>query len=222
VRAGRGPLGILGGTFDPIHVGHLALAREAQRALGLERVLFVPNADPPHKDRDVTAPEHRAEMVRLAIEGEPTFVLSRTELDRPGPSYAVDTVAEVAGRSRAEGRPEPWFLLSVEAFRDLPSWRDPRRILELARLALAPRPGALPPDADWIARHFPGLEPRVTLLEGPNIDVSATDIRARIRRGQRIDQLVPAVVARYIEDRGLYGAVARSAPALASGATEGP
>src|SRR6188508_2732803 len=133
-------LGILGGTFDPIHLGHLALAREARDALDLERVLLVPNAVPPHKGAGVSAAEHRAAMVRLAIADDPGLEFSSLELDRPGPSYAVDTVIAVAERSRAQGRPEPWFLLSDEALAELPTWRQPERILDLARVAAAPRP----------------------------------------------------------------------------------
>ncbi len=108
-------IGILGGTFDPIHDGHLALAREALAELDVEQLLFVPNADPPHKqDQRVTAAVHREAMVALAIAGEPAFALSRIELERPGPSYAVETVAALAAQSLAEGRPEPWFVLSAE------------------------------------------------------------------------------------------------------------
>ena len=197
-------LGILGGTFDPIHLGHLALAHEARRALDVERVLFVPNADPPHKDATVTAPEHRAAMVRLALEGEPAFELSPLELERPGPSYAVDTVAAVAERSLGEGRPEPWFVLSDEAFADLPTWREPRRILELARVAVAPRPGTPRVDRAWTAQHFPGLESRITFLDGPQVDIAATEIRERVGQGQSIEGLVPDAGARYIAAHGLY------------------
>jgi nicotinate-nucleotide adenylyltransferase len=217
-QAPGGPraLGILGGTFDPIHLGHLALAHEARRSLDLERVLFVPNADPPHKDETVTAPVHRAAMVRLALAGEPNFELSPLELDRPGPSYAVDTVAAIAARSEAEGRPEPWFILSDEAFADLPTWREPRRILELARVAVAPRPGAPRLDRSWTAERFPGLESRVVLLQGPRVDIAATDVRARIAQGRSIVGLVPDVVADYIAQHGLYRGEAPAAPAVAS------
>ena len=136
-------LGILGGTFDPVHDGHLALAREAMRELDLEQVLFVPNADPPHKqEQAVTSAPQREAMVAMAVSDEPRFLLSRIELDRPGPSYAVDTVSELAVRSRAEDRPEPWFILSAEVLEEFDTWREPERILELCRIAVAPRPGS--------------------------------------------------------------------------------
>lgn len=204
LMAGPGAMGILGGTFDPIHVGHLALAREARRALGLERVLMVPNAIPPHKGPGVSAPEHRAAMVRLAIADDPDLELSSLELDRPGPSYAVDTVSAVAGRSRAEGRPEPWFILSDDALVELPTWRQPERILERARIAAAPRPGSPRPSRLWLEEQFPGRSSRITLLDGPNVDIAASDIRARVGRGEDVSGLVPEAVAAYIAAQGLY------------------
>lgn len=209
-RVGEGDakaFGILGGTFDPIHDGHLALAAEALRELDLEHVLFVPNADPPHKqDQTVTHSTHREAMAALAIEPEPHFVLSRIELERPGPSYAVDTVAELAERSRVEGRPEPWFVMSAEVLDGFASWREPEHILELCRVAVAPRPGAQPLDASWVAQHFPGRESRFAFLPGPELDIASTGIRERLARGESIDGLVPDSVARYIERADLYDA----------------
>lgn len=204
--AGLRAIGILGGTFDPVHEGHLALAREAQTVLDLESVLFVPNADPPHKPAaTVTPAAHREAMVALAIEAEPAFALSRLELERPGPSFAVDTVTELARRSRAEGRPDPWFVMSSEALRGLPSWRQPQRILELCRVAVAPRPGGRLTDAGWVAEHFPDRDDRFAFLPGPELDISSTVIRERCLRGAPIDGLVPRAVADYIADHGLYG-----------------
>jgi nicotinate-nucleotide adenylyltransferase len=198
-------LGILGGTFDPVHSGHLALAGEAVAILDLDHILFVPNADPPHKrDQAVTPAVHREAMVALAIGSEPDFVLSRIELERPGPSYAVDTVAELADQSRREGRPEPWFVLSAEVLEDFHTWRQPDRILELCRIAVAPRPGAEPLDRAWVEAHYPGREGRFSFLPGPELDIASTTIRERVARGQAIVELVPAAVADYIEDEGLY------------------
>lgn len=202
-------LGILGGTFDPVHDGHLALAREALAELDLERVLFVPNADPPHKQQQVvTSARHREAMVALAIAPEPAFELSRIELERPGPSYAVDTVAELAERSRAEGRPEPWFVMSAEVLDDFAGWREPDRIMRLCRVAVAPRPGAGPLDRHWVAEHHPGFEDRFAFLPGPELDIASTRIRERVAAGQPIDDRVPDVVVRYIEAEGLYRAAA--------------
>lgn len=199
--------GILGGTFDPVHEGHLALAAEAMRELDLDHVLFVPNADPPHKrDQSVTPSQHREAMVALAIEPTPAFVLCRLELERPGPSYAVDTVAELARRSQAEGRPEPWFVMSAEVLDDFHAWRAPQRILELCRIAVAPRPGAEPLDVSWVGSRFPGREDRFRFLPGPELDIASTAIRARVGAGQSIAGLVPASVLDYIERFGLYQA----------------
>ena len=204
--------GILGGTFDPVHEGHLALAAEARAVLDLGHVLFVPNADPPHKqDQRVTPSMHREAMVSLAIEGRPGFVLSRIELERPGPSYAVDTVADLAGQSRADGRPEPWFVLSAEVLDDFHTWRQPERVLDLCRIAVAPRPGAEPLDQSWVTQHYPGREDRFAFLPGPELDIAATDIRERVARGEPIDTLVPDSVASYIAAQGLYLAERRAA-----------
>lgn len=202
---GRRAFGILGGTFDPVHAGHLALAGEARTVLGLTHVLFVPNGDPPHKQvLDVTASEHREAMVALAIEAEPAFILSRIELERPGRSYAVDTVAQFAALSRAEGRPEPWFIMSAEILDDFGSWREPLRILDLCRIAVAPRPGADSLDRAWLARHYPGREDRFEFLPGPELDIASTAIRERVGRGLPIASLVPGAVERYIMEHGLY------------------
>lgn len=199
------PLGILGGTFDPIHLGHIALARQALIELDIEQILVVPNADPPHKqDQPVTPAVEREAMVALAIANEPELVLSRLELEREGPSYAVDTVAEVAGRSVGEGRPEPWFILSSEAFEAFDMWRDPERILESCRLAVAPRAGADPAEAARMVASFPGFEDRFSFLDGPMLDVASTEIRQKVARGELIDDLVPDAVADHIREYRLY------------------
>jgi nicotinate-nucleotide adenylyltransferase len=143
-------------------------------------------------------------MVALAIEPVPAFVLSRLELERPGPSYAVDTVAELARRSHEEGRPEPWFVMSAEVLDDFHAWRAPERILELCRIAVAPRPGAEPLDDSWVRARFPGRERRFRFLPGPELDIASTGIRARVASGRTITGLVPASVLRYIEEHGLY------------------
>lgn len=199
--------GILGGTFDPLHLGHLALAHEALSELDLDRVLFVPNAAPPHKpEQAVTRASHREAMVVLAIEPVPAFELSRIELQRPGPSYAVDTVTALARQAREENRPEPWFVLSAEVLDGFHGWRQPERILELCRLAVAPRFGAGPIDREWVARHYPGREDRFAFLPGPELEIASTTIRDRVRQGLPVDDLVPAAVERYILDHGLYRA----------------
>jgi nicotinate-nucleotide adenylyltransferase len=143
-------------------------------------------------------------MVTLAVESEPAFVLSRIELDRPGPSYALETVIELAALARAEGRPEPWFVMSAEVLEGFDTWRQPERILDHVRLAVAPRPGADALDHDWVERHYPGRAGRFTFLPGPVLDVASTTIRERIAAGVDIGGLVPPTVARYIDEHALY------------------
>ncbi|HEX5012696.1 MAG TPA: nicotinate (nicotinamide) nucleotide adenylyltransferase, partial [Candidatus Limnocylindrales bacterium] len=133
-----GSVGLLGGTFDPIHHGHLAIAEDAREALGLERVLFVPAASPPHKPgRPVTDPDDRLAMVRLAVASNPAFAVSEVEVARGGTSYTVETLVVL----RHAGIADPWFILSEEALAGFPTWREPERILDLCRLAVVPRAG---------------------------------------------------------------------------------
>ena len=207
----RGSVGVLGGTFDPIHFAHLAVAEEAREALGLEKILFIPAAMPPHKvDRPVSEPHHRLAMVELAIADNPAFEASRVELDRSGPSYTVDTLERLAATAAAaDPRPDGErrdlvLIMSAEAFRDLRSWRRPERILELARLAIVPRDGF--PDASraFLAEHFPGFEDRASFLRGPRLRLSASELRERAANGRSLRYLVPDAVAAYIGDHGLY------------------
>lgn len=200
-----GTVGMLGGTFDPIHLGHLAVADEAREALGLERILFVPAGRPPHKaGRPITPAPDRLAMVELAIAGNPAFSVSSVELDRPGPSYTADTVAALLDGPDAPS--EVTVILSVELFGTLATWHEPERLLRLARVAVAPRAGHRPAGRSFMAEHFPGLEDRVTFLDGPHLGVSGTDIRARAAVGRSIRYLVPPAVAAYIGDHDLYTA----------------
>ncbi len=196
-----GSLGILGGTFDPIHHGHLAIAEEARETLGLERVLLVPAARPPHKPgRPVTAAEHRLAMVRLAAAENPALDASPMEVDRGGDSFTVDTLEAL----RREGCEDVWFILSSDALAGLPTWRDPDRILELARLAVMPRGGQATIDERWVGEHFPGREDRIRFLPGPLLPISGSVIRRRVAAGRSIRYLVPDAVARYIAQHRLY------------------
>jgi nicotinate-nucleotide adenylyltransferase len=200
----RGSIGVMGGTFDPIHVGHLAVAEEAREVLGLERILFVPAGSPPHRPA-ATAAEDRAAMVGLAIEGNPAFELSRVELDRPGPSYTSDTVTALADIERAAGRePDLTFILSAETLADLPTWHEPDRILATCRIAVVPREGYPAPERAWLDATFPGRADRIDLLEGPRLGLSSTAIRARVAAGRSTRYLVVPAVARYVEDHRLY------------------
>jgi nicotinate-nucleotide adenylyltransferase len=202
----HGALGILGGTFDPIHIAHLAVAEEARETLGLEGVLFIPAGRPPHKlDRTITPGDDRLAMIRLAIAGNPAFAASRMELDRDGPSYTVDTLLALRDERLAAGKtPDLVLILSAEALADFGSWREPQRVLELATLAVAPRDGF--PDATRasIGRDFPGLGDRVLLLDGPRLRVSASELRARAAARRSVRYLVPDAVAAYIDDHALY------------------
>ena len=199
-------VGVLGGTFDPVHYGHLAIGETAREALDLSCVLFIPAGMPPHKpDRTITAPLHRLAMVELAIADNPSFGVSGIEIERVGPSYAVETMSELVDAAVSDGRPDEFtFILSAEAFRELPSWREPRRLLELCHMAVVPRPGARPPGRSWMEEHFPGLEDRLIVLDGPHLRISASEIRDLASRGRSIRYLVPPPVERYIEEHHLY------------------
>ena len=193
--------GFLGGTFDPIHDAHLAIAEQARGELGLSGVLFVPARMPPHKlGRAVTHPAHRLRMVELAVAGRPGLRVDDLELGRSGPSYTVDTAEELVG---VLGR-DPWFILSVEALRQLPGWHRPRRLLELVRMAAVPRAGVTAPDGTWFAEHFPDQVGRFRLLTGPHLSHASSEIRRFVAEGRPIDHLVPPAVERYIREHGLY------------------
>ncbi len=196
-----GSVGILGGTFDPIHHGHLVIAEEAREALGLERVVFVPAATPPHKPgRPVTDPEHRLAMVRLAVDGNPFFAASDVEVERGGSSYTVDTLEALL----AGGLADPWLILSSEALAGFPTWREPSRILDLARLAVVPRGGHDALGTVWFAERFPGRDDRVRFISGPLLPISGSVVRRRAAAGRSVRYLVPDAVAHYIADHALY------------------
>jgi len=199
-------IGILGGTFDPIHDGHLALGQAAFDLLNLEHVLFVPAARPPHKVGDrVTDPEIRCRMVELAIAGNPAFELSRIELERPGLSYTIDTLRALAAERTNRGAPaELTLILSVESLLGLHEWEDPTGILDIARVAALPRPGTPTPNRAWLTRHFPGREDRFLYLDGFHLSHASRELRALAARGRSLRYLVPDAVADYIRREALY------------------
>ena len=212
VPAGAGPIGILGGTFDPPHLAHLAVAEEAREALGLSRVLFVPAGQPWQKaGHPVTPGRLRLAMVERAVAGNPGFVADPREVDRPGPSYTDETIAELA----AETGSEPWFILSAEALAGFATWRDPERILGLARICVVPRDGS--PDAALATfrERFPGAADRLIILDQPRLAISSTQIRARVRAGRSIRYLVPDAVVDLISEYALYVADPVPVPAPA-------
>lgn len=201
-----GSLGVFGGTFDPIHLAHLAVAQEAAEVLGLERILFVPAGQPPHKpDREITPAADRLAMVELAIADNGRFAIDRQELDRSGPSYTVETLEAMHASSTVAGRaPDLTLILSSEAFLGLTTWRAPRRVLELARFAVAPRDGYPSAGSAFMSEHFPDLTGRVVFLDGPRMRLSASELRQRAAAGRSLRYLVPDAVAAYIDDHALY------------------
>lgn len=196
----------MGGTFDPIHLGHLAIAEATREALDLQRVLFLPAGRPPHKPRAVVASvEDRVAMIELAIAGNRAFVLSRIDVDRDGPSYTADSVDLIATVERAAGRePDLALIMSAETFAGLPDWHEPARLLGACRIAVVPREGHPAPDPAWIEAHFPGQADRIIGLGGPRLEISSSQIRERVAAGRSIRGLVPEAVERYIADHGLY------------------
>jgi nicotinate-nucleotide adenylyltransferase len=188
-------LGLFGGTFDPPHNAHLALARAALDEFALDALHWIPAGQPWQKARQITAAVHREAMVRAAIAGEPRFELDRIELERPGLSYTLDTVQAL----RAQHAGAALFLIiGADQYAGLHTWQHWQELLGLVTLAVANRPGVMPPvDAEVLRTPH-----RVVPL--PMLDISATDIRARVARGLPVDSLVPPAVARYIKSHALY------------------
>ena len=186
-------IGILGGTFDPVHIGHLILAQEAYIRLHLEKVVFVPAAMPPHKDpKSVTPASHRLRMVELAVAGDPRFEVSDVELKRSGRSYTIDTL-----RYMKSLWPEArlFLLIGADNLRELPTWKEYEALFRLSRIVVAHRPGAEPGGE---------LMDRVQFLPIPMVAISASEIRKRVSKGEPVRYLVPPEVERYIEEQGLY------------------
>lgn len=197
-------LGILGGTFNPPHLGHLVCAQEALVQLGLDRVLLVPVHTPPHKEvLGDPGPGVRLELCRLAVGDDPRFEVSTIEIDRGGASYTVDTLRELDASRPGDSLT---FIVGGDMARALPSWREPDAVLGLARLAVAEREGVLREDVLEQVRTIPGGEGRVVFFDMPRIDVSSTDVRRRAAAGRPVRYLVPDAVAEAIASRGLYAA----------------
>jgi nicotinate-nucleotide adenylyltransferase len=191
----------MGGSFDPIHIAHLAMAEHVREALELEQVLFVPAGDQPLKPGEGVAPvEHRVEMVRLAIRGNPHFALSEVDL-REGPSYTADTVRILSEEMGGPERAALWFIVGADSLRTFPRWHDPETILLYARLAVVQRPGSSVEEADLPSHYLT----RIDAVDAPLLEISSTDIRERLTEGRSIRYLVPEVVREYIEAEGLYG-----------------
>lgn len=192
-------VGLLGGAFDPPHNGHLALADAALRHFPLEQLLVVVTGIAPHKEVE-TDPETRCRLAEAAFAGRPRVEVSRVELERPAPSYTVDTA-----RWARERFGDAVFLVGADEFASFLSWRDPDAVLEHVRLGVATRPGYPPPLLERVLARLARPE-RVELFEMPALDVSSTEVRRRVARGEPIDGLVPPAVAALIAELGLYNA----------------
>jgi nicotinate-nucleotide adenylyltransferase len=216
-------LGLLGGSFNPVHDGHLAIARHTHEAIELDQILFIPTGHPPHKPNGGLAPaQYRYEMVRLAIAPDPAFAISDVEIRRPGKSYSIDTIRQL--QQEYGPHTQLFFLIGLDAFLDFPSWRDPRTLLELCSFVVLSRPGLsfrslstvslLPPIpypslADLDAGRVFRIEAqiggqRLICLKQPPCPISASDIRARIRQGLPVANLLPPLVESYILRHHLY------------------
>jgi nicotinate-nucleotide adenylyltransferase len=194
-------IGILGGTFDPIHIGHLIVAEEARIKLGFSEVLFVPAGQPWLKlDRNISPAVHRVEMVRRAISDNPNFKLCTLEVERPGPSYTVDTLTIL--RKQLGSEASLFFILGRDTLAGLPLWKEPQKLVQLCRLVVAPRLGSK--DLKHLEAAIPGLLDKVIQLDMPIIGISSAEIRQRIAQGLTIRYLVPAEVEKYITEQKLY------------------
>jgi nicotinate-nucleotide adenylyltransferase len=194
-------VGVLGGTFDPIHIGHLVVAEEARIRLGFREVLFVPAGQPWLKlDRNITPAVHRVEMVRRAIADNPHFKLCTLEIERPGPSYTVDTLTML--RKQLGSEASLFFIIGRDTLAELPLWKEPKKLVQLCQLVVAPRLGAK--DLKNLETAIPGLLNQVIQLDMPVIGISSSGIRQRIAQGLSVRYLVPTKVEKYITEQKIY------------------
>jgi nicotinate-nucleotide adenylyltransferase len=195
--------GVLGGTFDPIHNGHLTVAEEVKRRLGLDEVIFVPAGSPQLRTKTpLLAAAHRVQMVRLAIADQPGYRLSLVEIERAGPSYTVDTINQL--RAQLTPGDELFFILGWDKLTELPRWHQPAQLVKACSLVAVPRPGVNRPDLELLKALVPGLDESLIVLTAPRVDISASLVRERVGRGLSVRELVPGPVADYIQEQGLY------------------
>jgi len=195
-------IGIFGGTFDPIHIGHLILAEEAWFQLGLDRVYLVPAGAPPHKqNRRLAGVEHRIRMAQLATADSEYIRVSRVDADRPGPHYTADMVRLV--RKRVDSQVELYFLMGMDSMGDLPNWREAQWLVEHCRLVALSRHDV---EIDWerLNNALPGAQEKVIILDIPELEIASHIIQRRVRSGQPIRYQVPRLVERYIHEHELY------------------
>ena len=191
----------MGGTFDPIHYGHLVTAEAARHQFGLAEVVFVPTGRPWMKEgQTVTEPEHRYLMTVIATASNPSFTVSRVEIEREGPTYAVDTLQEL--RRKAEDNIELFFITGADAILEIFHWKDPDEVLSMAHFIAATRPGY---DLGRFEREAPTAHPNISVMDIPALSISSSDIRTRVRTGKPVRYLVPEGVHTYIRKFHLYG-----------------
>lgn len=199
-------LGVLGGSFDPVHTAHLLMAETVREALSLDLVLFVPTGVQPLKQgRPVTPAEHRVKMLQLALQDNPCFGISRADVDREGPSYTVDTVRQLREEWGDEAS-QMWFIAGADSLASFPRWRDPAGILSQTRLAVVRRPG-VSVDMAVLEQRLPGIAASVDWIDAPLVEISATDIRQRVEAGHSIRYRVPDQVREYLVAHDLYRGV---------------
>ena len=195
-------LGVLGGTFDPVHLGHIMMAEEVKNGLALDEVLLIPAGEPQSRPTDIVTPaQYRLEMLELAVAGKPGLKVSDMEIVRKGPSYTVDTILELKNKYKNY---EIYFILGWDSLQQLPTWHDPSRLINLCYLAVIPRPGYKRPSLKTLEGVLPGITEKVIFMEKPKVDISATEIREKVSKGQSIDHLVPEKVVGYISNHKLY------------------
>lgn len=195
-------VGVLGGSFDPVHIGHLILAEEARGRLDLAVVYFVPAGEPPHKrDRRLAPAEDRIAMIELALADNEHFRVSRVDVDRPGPHYTVDLVQII--QEQLPAGCELYFLMGFDSLAELPTWHEPARLIAACHLVALTRHDI---SVDWekLEAALPGIRQRVTILDMPELEIASHQLQERIRAGRSIRYLVPDEVARYIREHGLY------------------
>lgn len=198
-------VGIMGGTFNPVHKGHLALAQAAREQFVLDKVIFIPSGQPPHKaSGDVAAKEARFEMVKLAIKGKKNYSVSRIELDRPGYSYAVDTFKAL--KRKCGGRCKLFYIMGLDSISEILNWKKPLELFELCEFIVGTRPGTKIRTFKRLVK-FPPLQKEVDKIHLIELkeDISSSDIRARMAKGRSVKALLPSVVENYIREEGLYG-----------------
>lgn len=199
-------VGVMGGTFDPIHYGHLAVAEEVRASLDLAEMVFIPAGEPPHKPGlHITPAQDRAEMVRLAIASNPRFTLSRVDLDRPGPSYTSETVRLL--RQEWGEQTAIYFVIGWDSLEELHTWHEPEAILEqIAYLVAVHRPGYVEAEhyREQLEANLPGISKRLRTVPAPQLDISATDLRQRVAQHRPIKYQLPEAVEEYIIEHGLY------------------